>query len=71
MIARIRRYGDQDRGGFEKLALQITGTCFHLLVGVLLIGVGFSIWEGRKPDTTVAGIVVSVLSIAIMRVLAT
>jgi divalent metal cation (Fe/Co/Zn/Cd) transporter len=71
MIARIRRYGSKDRGRFEKLALQITGTCFYHLVAGLLIGAGFSIWEGQKPDTTIAGIVVSLLSIAIMRVLAT
>jgi len=70
MIVRLRRYGNADRGRFEKLALQITGTCFYLLVAGLLIAAGVSIWEAQKPETTVAGIVVSLLSIAIMRVLA-
>lgn len=70
MIARLRRYGIKDRGRFEKLALQITGTCFYLLVVGLLVGAGISVWKGQKPDTTVAGIVVSLLSIVIMRVLA-
>ena len=32
MISRLRRYGSKDRGRFEKLALQITGTCFYVLV---------------------------------------
>jgi len=71
MIARLRRFGDANRGRFEKLALQITGTCFYLLVAGLVVGAGFSIWENQKPETTVAGIVVSLLSIVIMRVLAT
>lgn len=70
MIGRLRRYGNKDRGHFEKLALQITGVCFYGLVVGLLIGAGFTAWEQQKPETTVAGIVVSVLSIAIMRVLA-
>ena len=70
MIFRLRRYGSAERGRFEKLALQITGTCFYLLVAGLLIGAVFSIWEAQKPETTVAGIVISILSIAIMRVLA-
>ncbi|GAB3761434.1 cation transporter [Spirosoma pomorum] len=70
MITRLRRYGNQDRGRFEKLALQITGTCFYVLVAGLVIGASVSIWEAQKPETTVAGIVVSLLSITIMRVLA-
>ena len=70
MILRLRRYGSKDRGRFEKLALQITGVCFYVLVAGLLVGAGFSAWEHQKPGTTVAGIVVSLLSIAIMRVLA-
>jgi divalent metal cation (Fe/Co/Zn/Cd) transporter len=70
MIARLGRYGNKDRGRFEKLALQITGVCFYVLVVGLVIGAAFSAWEQQKPETTVAGIVVSLLSIAIMRVLA-
>jgi len=70
MIGRLRRYGNKDRGRFEKLALQITGACFYVLVAGLVIGAAFSAWEHQKPETTVAGIVVSLLSIAIMRVLA-
>ncbi len=70
MIGRLRRYGNKDRGRFEKLALQITGVCFYVLVAGLVIGAGVSVWENQKPETTVAGIVVSLISIAIMRVLA-
>jgi divalent metal cation (Fe/Co/Zn/Cd) transporter len=70
MIARLRRYGNKDRGRFEKLALQITGVCFYGLMAGLVIGAAYSAWEQQKPETTVAGIVVSLLSIAIMRVLA-
>lgn len=70
MISRLRRYGSKDRGRFEKLALQVTGTCFYVLVAGLVIGAVISVWEAQKPTTTIAGIVVSLLSIAIMRVLA-
>jgi len=70
MIVRLRRFGAADRSRFEKLALQITGTCFYLLVAGLVVGAGVSLWEGRQPTSTMAGIVISVLSIAIMRVLA-
>ena len=70
MIARLRRFGNKNRGRFEKLSLQITGICFYVLVTGLVVGAGVSVWENQKPDTTVAGIVVSLISIAIMRVLA-
>lgn len=70
MISRLRRYGSKDRGRFEKLVLQVTGTCFYVLVAGLVIGAVISVWEAQIPATTIAGIVVSLLSIAIMRVLA-
>ena len=41
-----------------------------MLVAGLLIGAGFSTWGHQKPETTVAGIMVWLLSIAIMRALA-
>ncbi|QKZ14910.1 cation transporter [Spirosoma sp. KUDC1026] len=70
MITRLRRYGSAERGRSEKLALQITGSCFYVLVVGLLLGAGISIWKSQQPETTVAGIIVSVLSIVIMRLLA-
>ncbi|MBD2705782.1 cation transporter [Spirosoma sp. BT702] len=70
MIARLRRFGDKNRGSFERLALRITGICFYVLVAGLVAGAMFSIWKQQKPETTIARIVVSLLSIAIMRGLA-
>lgn len=70
MIARLSRYGNREQGRFEKLALQITGTCFYALVVGLIAGAGYSMWKGQQPTNTVAGIVISLLSIAIMRGLA-
>ncbi len=67
MIARLSRYGDRDRGRFEKLALQITGACFYALVVGLIVGAGFRVWKGQQPTNTVAGIVISLLSIVLMR----
>lgn len=70
MVARLRRYGNREQGRFEKLALQITGACFYALVVGLIVGTGFSVWARQQPTNTVAGIVISLLSIAIMRGLA-
>jgi divalent metal cation (Fe/Co/Zn/Cd) transporter len=70
MILRLRRYSDKDRGRFEKLALQITGVCFYALVAGLISGACISVVAQRQPATTMAGIVISLFSILIMRVLA-
>lgn len=70
MIARLRRFGSKNRGNFERLALRITGVCFYVLVAGLIVGAAFSVWENQQPETTLAGIVISLLSIVIMRGLA-
>jgi divalent metal cation (Fe/Co/Zn/Cd) transporter len=70
MIARLQYQGSSKRGQFEQTALRITGVCFYVLVAGLLIGAVFSVWENQHPTTTIAGIIISILSIAIMRVLA-
>lgn len=71
MITRLHQQGDSKRGQFEQTALQITGVCFYVLVVGLIAGAAVSLWQHQHPETTVAGIVIALLSIAIMRVLAT
>lgn len=71
MILRLSRYGTRNRGRFEKLALQITGSCFYLLVLALVTGAALSLWSGRQPGTTLPGVVISLVSIVLMWGLAT
>jgi divalent metal cation (Fe/Co/Zn/Cd) transporter len=66
MIARIRRSPDGARSGFETTALRITGASFHLLTAGLAAGIAWNIVERRVPETTMWGVVVSAVSIAVM-----
>ncbi|MFD2571979.1 cation transporter [Spirosoma soli] len=70
MIVRLQRHKGRDRGRFEQLALRTTGVCFYALVILLMVGAALSLWQGRQPETTTAGVVISLISIGIMRGLA-
>lgn len=66
MVLRIRRNPQSPRDPFERTALKITGFAFYALVLTLLVTSLYNIWIGHSPVTTVAGIVISMLSIAVM-----
>lgn len=66
MVIRIRQNPDTPRSQFEKTALRITGTAFYLLVVGLAITAIYNIVVGHKPETTLPGLIISVISIAIM-----
>jgi divalent metal cation (Fe/Co/Zn/Cd) transporter len=66
MITRIRRNPDSPRSRFEITALKITGSAFYLLSAVLLAGIILNIIYKHKPETTIWGIVISLVSIAVM-----
>src|SRR6266540_988540 len=66
MVLRIRQNPDAPRSEFEKTALRITGTAFYLLTAGLAITAIYNIVTGHKPETTIPGLVVSLISIAIM-----
>lgn len=66
MVIRIRRNPDTPRSQFEKTALQITGTSFYLLVICLAVTAIYNIFTGHKPETTLPGLIISVISIAMM-----
>ena len=68
MILRIKS-NIKDRSSFEKNALRVTGFAFYILVAGLIITSGFNLWTGHKPETTFWGIVISLISIAIMSAL--
>lgn len=66
MIRRIRQYPESPKSEFETTALKITGTSFYLLSAGLLVGIILNIVHHHKPETTLWGVVISSISIAVM-----
>lgn len=66
MIWRMKNNDISKRDSFEKTALKITGSAFYLLTTGLILGAGNNIYFGTKPETTLVGIVLSILSILTM-----
>lgn len=66
MVLRIRHSPDTPRSTFERTALRITGTAFYLLVVGLGATVVVNIASGHKPETTLAGVIISLISILTM-----
>lgn len=71
MVIRIRQNPETTRTQFEKTALRITGTSFYLLVFGLAVTAIYNIFTGHKPTTTLPGLIISLISIAIMWALVT
>jgi divalent metal cation (Fe/Co/Zn/Cd) transporter len=67
MVLRIRRKPEEgQRSQFERTALRITGASFYLLAAGLAVSAIYTFLGGHKPETTVPGIIISGISIAIM-----
>jgi divalent metal cation (Fe/Co/Zn/Cd) transporter len=66
MIIRIRQNPESSRGKFEITALKITGTAFYLLTAGLVVGIVYNIVNHIKPETTFWGVIISLISIAVM-----
>lgn len=66
MIYRMRRNPVNERDGFEITALKITGTAFYILTTGLVVGAVLAIVYRSEPKTTLAGIIIAVLSILTM-----
>jgi divalent metal cation (Fe/Co/Zn/Cd) transporter len=66
MVLRIRQNTDAPRSQFERTALRITGTSFYLLA----IGLGatsiYNLFTAHKPETALPGLIISLVSIAVM-----
>ena len=71
MVLRIRGNPETSRSQFEKTALRITGASFYLLIVGLAGTAIYNLIKGHKPETTLPGLVISVISIAIMWLLVT
>ena len=66
MIRRIRQNPASSKSEFEIKALKITGSAFYLLSVGLLAGIVVNLVNQQKPETTFWGIVISLISIAVM-----
>jgi len=71
MVLRIRQHPDTPRSQFERTALRITGTAFYLLAAGLALTAIYNIYIGHKPESTIPGLIISLISIAIMWLLVT
>lgn len=66
MIRRISALASGNPDEFEKAALRITGGAFYLLTAGLVLSAGINLYEGHHPETTLWGIVISLVSILTM-----
>jgi divalent metal cation (Fe/Co/Zn/Cd) transporter len=66
MVIRIRQNPNTSRTRFEVTALRITGTAFYLLAVGLGATAIYNLFSAHKPQTTLPGLIISVVSIAMM-----
>lgn len=66
MIYRIRQNNDTTHDDFERTALRITGFAFYALTLVLFAMALKNAVTAHRPETTFWGVVISVVSIAVM-----
>jgi divalent metal cation (Fe/Co/Zn/Cd) transporter len=66
MVLRIRSHPDTPRSQFERTALRITGTSFYLLAAGLLATAIYNLVSGHRPDAALPGLVIALISIAMM-----
>jgi divalent metal cation (Fe/Co/Zn/Cd) transporter len=66
MILRIKQNQDSPKSEFEIRALRITGTGFYLLSAGLSAGIVLNLINHHKPETTLWGVIISLVSIAVM-----
>jgi divalent metal cation (Fe/Co/Zn/Cd) transporter len=63
MIGRLRKNNAEHPDRFERRALRITGSSFYLLTAGLIMTAISNLISRRTPDTTLWGIIVSLISI--------
>ncbi len=66
MVLRIRRNPDTPRSQFEQTALRITGAAFYILAAGLGVTALYNLFTVHQPETTLPGLVISLISIATM-----
>ncbi len=63
MIKRLKRGSNENPDRFEKDALKITGTAFYILAAGLAITAALNVYQAHKPETTLWGIIIALVSI--------
>jgi len=66
MVSRLQRHPTDDPDPFERKALRITGSAFYMLSAGLFVMAALNLYTHHRPETTVWGIIVSLISIATM-----
>ncbi len=66
MVLRIRQNPETPRSQFERAALRLTGTAFYILAAGLGISGIYNLFTVHEPKTTLPGLVIALVSIAIM-----
>lgn len=66
MITRIRNDKGNCRDSYERNALRITGFSFYILAAGLTVSAIYNIITRHKPETTLWGVIISLISIIIM-----
>ena len=66
MLRRIAANDGDSRDEFEQRALRVTGSAFYLLSIGLLVTAAMNMYSAHKPETTLWGIIISLLSISFM-----
>lgn len=66
MVVRIRREPHSNPEPFEIRALKITGWCFYILSLFLLVSAIINFVEGHQPLSTLAGLIIALISIVTM-----
>ena len=66
MVIRIRQNQNAPRSQLERTALRITGASFYLLAAGLGLTSIYNLFTAHKPDTTLPGFIISVVSILAM-----
>jgi divalent metal cation (Fe/Co/Zn/Cd) transporter len=66
MLRRIAANAGETRDEFEQRALRITGAGFYLLAAGLVLSAGFNLYQQHRPQTTLWGVIISLVSISFM-----
>lgn len=66
MILRIRANPGAPKSPFEQTALRVTGWSFYLLAAGLAATAALNVITGHRPESTLPGVIIAVLSILVM-----
>jgi divalent metal cation (Fe/Co/Zn/Cd) transporter len=69
MLIRIRNNHDETKDEFENRALKITGFSFYILSAGLTLTIVYNLFTGQKPETTLWGVIISLVSMLVMWIL--